>query len=373
MSKLNKILISVVVVVGLGAFLYSRGTREVETVRIGVLIPLTGRFATFGADMQTALTIAEKDLEESGRVSFELVYEDSAADPKVSINAANKLVRIDHLPIIIGGPGSSANLAVAPLMEETQTIFPVASLTPKLNEAGVYTLKFQQDIDGEVAKMMEYMQQRGHAKVAVLYDSSSDTQTTARDIFTREFIKTGAEVVFVDGFDSKTVSDFRSFITKMKNANSDALYLLAVDRNAGTVVKQARELGFNKPIYGMSALDSYEFLRASDNNAEGIVFTSYPFFCDRTPESKEYCRKFRELLPSAEPTHYGPYSYDILSLIARSIIDHGFSKERLLEDLISTQNYDGISGTISLNSKGNLVDTEYVLKTVKNGKIEPVD
>src|SRR3989344_3148529 len=195
-----------------------------QNFKIGALLPLTGKFAFYGEDMRNALELSKEEISQVYNVSLDIVYEDSAAEAKLASTAVKKLTEIDRVPIIIGGPGSTANLAVAPMMESSKTLFLPVSANPKLNAAGEYIFKLHPDYDGEITRMSRFLYEKRFRRAAVLYDSSSDTQTFAKDFFRKEFGKSGGQVVAVEGSDSQVASDFRSQLAKIKQTQPDALY-----------------------------------------------------------------------------------------------------------------------------------------------------
>src|SRR3989338_1342421 len=164
----KKIFVPIIIAVAVGILIGYRAGRvwptkeiwEADTtiipIKIGALLPLTGTFAQLGEDVKNGLEIAREEIKTRYGIAFDIVYEDSSADPKVSVLAASKLINIDKIGVVVGGPGSSANLAAVPIFEKNKTIFIAISATPKLNEAGEYIFKVHPDSDGEVSRMSAF-------------------------------------------------------------------------------------------------------------------------------------------------------------------------------------------------------------------------
>src|SRR5687768_12900217 len=120
MSKLvTWLLVAVVVVIG-GFAIFSEAGRGVHALRIGVIQPLTGDAASYGTSQLRAIQIAADELNAKGGIrgkQIELVVEDGRCDSPAAGAAAQKLVSIDKVKVIIGGGCSSETLAAAALTE----------------------------------------------------------------------------------------------------------------------------------------------------------------------------------------------------------------------------------------------------------------
>lgn len=355
----------------------NKQNEEPSVIKIGALLPLTGKFASFGEDMRNGLTLALEDIKENNGATIEIVFEDSAADPKIAVPGARKLIDFEKTAIVIAGPGSSGNLAVAPIMEESKTVFLAISSTPKLNTAGQYIFKVNSDVEPEVEKAIGYMIEHGFQKAAVLYDTSSDTTTTGRNFFEKQFPEVEGRLAVIEGVDGRSVTDFRTSLAKIKAALPDALYLMVgSEKLAGMAVKQAREIGFMKPIVSWSGAKGEEFLRGAGIEAEGTVLTDVPFSCsEEAVLVTEYCRRYTEKFNGREPQHFGAEAYDLI-IILNSLLQ-GNDKNTVLSpdglkkvvmEGFTDKRYKGVSGTFSFDKEGNIFNKDFVFRVVKDGK-----
>src|SRR3989344_2370493 len=104
--------IVVVAIIAISVWFAFDKPQNTSTVKMGALLPLSGKFANLGEDIRNGLELAKNEIKVAKGMNFEIVYEDSAADPKVALPAAQKLITVDKVPFVFGGPGSSGNLAV---------------------------------------------------------------------------------------------------------------------------------------------------------------------------------------------------------------------------------------------------------------------
>ncbi|HSL47803.1 MAG TPA: ABC transporter substrate-binding protein, partial [Candidatus Deferrimicrobiaceae bacterium] len=92
-----------------------------ETVKVGVIQPLSGSVAASGNYIRMGAEIARDWINGRGGVlgrKVELLVEDNKSDPKEAASAAEKLIVRDKVPAIMGAWGSSMTLAAMPKLEE---------------------------------------------------------------------------------------------------------------------------------------------------------------------------------------------------------------------------------------------------------------
>ncbi|HYF04804.1 MAG TPA: penicillin-binding protein activator [Patescibacteria group bacterium] len=369
-----------VIVVGAYSMLAQRDI-EGNVYKVGLSLPLSGNFASTGEDVLSGIQLAVKHIKAERGVEIHLVVEDSKADAKSAVDVAHKMLDVDKLPMVISGPGSSANLAAAPIYEQRRTFFFVVSQTPKLNNAGEYIYKFSPDVPKEAVLMAKHLHETGIKHLGIIFDSSSDTSFTINEVLLKEFM-VGSSTATSEAVDAKTSNDFRSSLTKIKAANVDALFLApGPDKVIAQVINQARELGINVPLFSWSPLETKTIIDSAKQNAEGIVYTALPFSCEYgNTQMKSYCDEFEKAYPGKNPLHFGPQAYDALVLYINAILTAGLKpedlqsqdgKDRLRYELAKIKNYEGVSGDISLDEKGNITEKAFQLRQVKDGKFIP--
>ena len=139
-----------------------------DKIEIGVFTILSGEGATYGEAVKKGLEIALDDINRQGGIlgkKIELIYEDTHLDSREAVNAMNKFVYVDKLPIVISGEGSGATLAAAPLADQTKTLLMVTiASSPDIKEAGEYVFKETTDSVRDfisVLKVWKWLQKKG--------------------------------------------------------------------------------------------------------------------------------------------------------------------------------------------------------------------
>ena len=223
-----------------------------EPFRIGVMESLTGPGETYGTVAVQAKQLAVEEINAAGGVNgrmLELIVEDSKCAAQDAITAYNKLTDVDGVKIILGTSCSGAMLGAAPLAEADGVIlFSGLATNPDIANAGDYIFRtsmndLQLGIDtGNVIRA------DGAQRLATITETT-DYAEGVRRTTAEQFVSLGGEIVAEERYASD-VTDFRSQLTKILNANPDAVHVAAQSEfSGGTVVKQIRELGYEGPLY----------------------------------------------------------------------------------------------------------------------------
>ena len=223
-----------------------------EPFRVGVMESLTGPGETYGTVAVQAKELAVEEINAAGGINgrmLELVVEDSKCSAQDAITAYNKLTDVDGVKIILGTSCSGAMLGAAPLAEaDGVVLFSGLATNPDIAHAGDYIFRtsmndLQLGIDtGNVIRA------DGAQRLATITETT-DYAEGVRRTTADQFVSLGGEIVAEERYASD-VTDFRSQLTKIVNANPDAVHIAAQSEfSGGTVVKQIRELGYEGPLY----------------------------------------------------------------------------------------------------------------------------
>jgi len=104
---------------------------------------ITGPVAKYGS--YEAVTLAVEEINNAGGIKgrkINLIAEDGKCDAKEAVNAANKLINVDGVKIILGGHCTPESLAIAPIAEQNRVImFASITSTPSLTNMGDYVFR----------------------------------------------------------------------------------------------------------------------------------------------------------------------------------------------------------------------------------------
>ena len=297
------------------------GEGDTSPFRIGVMESLTGAGETYGNVAVQAKQMATDEINAGGGINgrmLELVVEDSKCSAQDAINAYNKLTDVDGMKIILGTSCSGAMLGVAPLAEEDGVVlFSGLASNPDIANAGDYIFRTQiSDIEVGI-NTGNVLWSDGIRKLATITEET-DYAEGVRRTSVAQFEKNGGKVIAGERYTSDT-TDFRSQLTKLFEVGPDALHITPQSEfAAGTIVKQARELGYLGPIYGETITVGTTSLDIAGDAATGLkAITAAPD--PNNKKAQEVLANFRERYKHITlPWHLGS-AYDDVYIAAECL------------------------------------------------------
>ena len=336
-----------------------RDSGEDEAFRIGVMESLTGPGETYGTVANQAKQLAVDEINAAGGINgrmIELVVEDSKCNAQDAITAYNKLTDVDGVKIILGTSCSGAMLGAAPLAEkEGVVMFSGLATNPDIAEAGDYIFRTSMNDAQLGIDTGNLLWADGIRKLAT-FNETTDYAEGVRRESVAQFEKRGGEVVAEERYPSD-VTDFRSQLTKLINASPDALHIAAQAEFAGgTIVKQARELGFDGPIYSDVVVVGATALEIAGDAATGVKAVT----ADLDPANntaQEVLKNFREKYGSVTLPWYIGSAYDDVYITAECLKETGDDQDADgFRDCLYDITWSGAIGDkYSFDDKGEVV------------------
>ena len=253
---------------------------------IGVMESVTGPGETYGTVAVQAKQMAADEINAAGGVngrSLEFVVEDSQCSAKDAITAYNKLTDVDGVKIILGTSCSGAMLGVAPLAEaDGVVLFSGLASNPDIANAGDYIFRTQiSDVQVGI-NTGNVLWADGVRRLATITEAT-DYAEGVRRTSVEQFEKRGGTLATAERYGSD-VTDFRSQLTKLLNADPDALHIAPQSEfAAGTIIKQARELGYQGPVYSETVSVGTTALEVAGEAATGMKAIT----ADLDPDNKK--------------------------------------------------------------------------------------
>ncbi|MCY3957503.1 MAG: ABC transporter substrate-binding protein [Chloroflexi bacterium] len=244
-----------------------------EPFRIGVMESLTGAGETYGTVASQAKQMALDEINAAGGVNgrpLEFIVEDSKCNAQDAITAYRKLTEVDGIKIILGTSCSGAMLGVAPLAEADGVIlFSGLASNPDIANAGDYIFRTQiSDIQVGIGTG-NVLWADGIRALATITETT-DYAEGVRRTTAAQFEKRGGQIV-AEEYYATDVTDFRSQLEKLLATSPDALHIAPQSEfAAGTIIKQARELGYEGPIYAETISVGATALEIAGDAATGM-------------------------------------------------------------------------------------------------------
>ena len=358
------VIIVAILILGLGY--WSQNSTPTEVVKVGVIAPLSGPQAEVGTYIKNGLQLAEEEINNKSQLKVSLIFEDSQYKPDLAVAAAKKLIDIDKVKYIIIGDGSSQALAVAPLAEQNKVVYIAAlSQASQLTQAGDYIFRSQVNVTQEVSFYAPIIYKIvGNKKIDIL-GVNNDYGIDYATKFSSFYSDLGGKVGVTEKYNPND-KDSRTQILKVKADKPDAVLIVGVRNQTGSIIRQASDIGLNVKFFGTSPVEGKSFLEVAGSAGEGLLYP-YPFDENsQFPVQKKYQEKYLAKF-GLKSEQNAANSYDALELISHCLNRVGNNNEKVKDCMYTIKNFPGATGSLTFDQNGD-VSKPFILKTVKNGQ-----
>ena len=340
-----------------------------ETVKIGIIKPLTGPVAYDGRNWVTGAQIAAEEINKAGGAlgrQIELVVEDGMCVPAESVNAAEKLITRSKVVAIMGCYCSSSSGAVMEVVKKYQIPQMTGiSTSPKLTELGNpwffrATANSNLYADSFAKGILDLTQAKQIAFLVVNDDWGRGTI----DAFSSRFEKLGAKIVAKDVF-APNESDFYPFLTKIKALNPDVLYVVANTEPAAKIAKQFDEVGMKAKLFGEGPWAQESFIKLAGKAAEGKYSLVKYVYTIPGERNARLVSEFRKRANEAPPQEFLA-GYTCTHIMAEGIKRAGGTDAEKLRLALEKTDYDGLNGKYRFDEKHQAYGFDLYLTQTQN-------
>jgi branched-chain amino acid transport system substrate-binding protein len=354
-------------------FFAAGAVQAAGTIKIGLLVPLTGEAAADGLSAHNSVKLALERINKEGGLlgqKVELVVYDDRADAKEAVALAHKLIEQDKIVGFVAGSYSMPSRAVAPIFQEEGIPLVAAyAVHPDVTKAGNFCFRngFLGTVEGKAAAYASVHLVK--AKHIALLASDNDFGRTLAAGF-KDYIDTQTKDVSLVYNQTYPMSekDFKAYLSKIKEANPDVLFASGYYFQSGPIAKQAREMGLNVAIMGEEGADSPMLMEIAGKAAEGFMIVTNLNRDDPRPEVQAFLKEYKNRFKT-QPDMVGASAYDAFMIICDSIKRAKSTKGADIQKAIAgIKDFNGLTGLIKGFTSGGEVVKEVQVQVVKNGE-----
>jgi branched-chain amino acid transport system substrate-binding protein len=347
-------------------------------VTIAHVGPTSGAIAHLGKDNENGAILAVEELNKAGvtiggkKVTIKLMTEDDAADPKQGTAVAQKLADA-KVSGVIGHLNSGTTIPASSIYSDAgiPQVSPSAT-NPKYTRQGFKTafrlVADDAQLGGTLGKYA-VKELKGKA-IAVIDDRTAYGQGVAQE-FVKAVEAAGGTVVAKE-FTTDKATDFSAILTTIKGKKADVVFFGGMDAVAGPMLRQMKSLGINAKFMGGDGICSTELVKLG-----GDAISDNQVYCAEAGgvegQQKVGMEAFKTKFKAKFGTDvqvYAPYVYDGVNVMVAAMVKAGSSDPaKYLPVLAATKDYKGVTGNISFDAKGDILNGALTLKTVKGGKL----
>ncbi|MDP3429051.1 MAG: branched-chain amino acid ABC transporter substrate-binding protein, partial [Desulfomicrobium sp.] len=299
------------------------GSAWANTIRIGLMCPLTGSWASEGQDMKQIVELLAAETNKAGGINgaqVEIIVEDDGGDPRQAALAATRLTTKD-ISAVIGTYGSSVTEASQNIYAESGILqVATGSTAIRLSEKGLplfFRTCPRDDEQGMVAA--KTLSELGFTKIAILHDNTSYAKGLADEA--KALLEAqGKTIAFYDAL-TPGERDYNAILTKIKSADPEVVFFTGYYPEAGMLLRQKMEMGWKVPMMGGDATNNPDLVKIAGNQAaDGFMFLSPPVPADLdTPEAKKFIEDFTAAYGNAPGSVWAVLAGDAYRVIVEAI------------------------------------------------------
>ena len=339
-------------------------------IPIGVVVALTGRFADeVGIPMHNGFELARQEINHSGMLGdakITFITEDDQSES--SVEALNKLIHQDGVSAITGLAISAQAIHSFPIAQENGVVaFSSVSSASGLSAIGDFIFRAGLTIDILNPSGVRITQEKlGYTKVATMYDESDLYSTSSHEGFQAALAANGVEVVATETFQSGG-TDFTAQLTRIMEANPEAIFVSTLPPEMPLILTQGRELGIPDSVPFILPEIAIEQVAAAGDAAEGVItFIGWSSLA-ATPGNQAFIENYRAAY-GTDPNPWAAQSYATLQILAAAIATAQSTDSAAIRDaLANTMDMDTILGQFSFDAVGDAVYDPQIL-IVKDGE-----
>ena len=356
--------------------LMSLSAQAQTVVRIGHVAPVSGPQAHYGKDNENGARMAVADLNKQGvviggkKVSFELVAEDDAADPKQGTAAAQKLCDakvngvVGHLNSGTTIPASKVyNACGLPMISPSAT-------NPELTTLGyknVFRLLANDNALG--AGLAKYASGTLKLKKVAIIDDRTAYGKGVAEVFAKVAKELGMEVVSQQYTNDKAV-DFMAILTAIKSKKAEGIFFGGMDPQAGPMLRQMQQLGLTKAyLFGGDGIctDKLVELASGAKTLANVVCAVGGASLDKLPAGKEWRQRYDTMFPNQFQV-YSPYTYDATMVLVDAMKRANSVDPKVYGPKVVEAAYQGVTAKVAFEPNGELKNPAMTLYAYKDGK-----
>lgn len=351
----------IIVVIAVLGFAWSKQTPS-ETIKIGVLLCLTGACADWGENSLQGIELAIEEINGAGGVlgrQLEAVVQNSNEMTVAQAVSGYQQMVTQGIPYIIGPSWTPAGLAIAPIAAKDSVIITSPSLGVKeFNETADNIFNLWPHDEIATRRLAQFAIGKGW-KQAALFSSTQAWDQTQGNIFADEFKRLGG-IITIRVEPHENTRDLRTEAVKIKNSNPDVI-MYTNFTHLGLAAKELKRLGYSG--HTLSILMDKNRVEVAEGGLEGTIYAQYP-------ESSKTFREAFERKYKKQPDTTSDTAYDVVYFYARGMSGAGTTDiAELKKQLNALKEFSGASGNFAFDGKGG-VKKEPVLWVVKGGEFE---
>jgi branched-chain amino acid transport system substrate-binding protein len=341
-----------------------------DTVKVGMVLPLTGGQASVGKQIQAAAKLyMEKNGTTVAGKKIELMIRDDATSPDNSKRLAQELIVSEKVGIIVSGLTPSA-MAIGPLSTQSKTanVVVVSGTSRVIGPDNPLMVRTSFTLGQQAQVIAEWAAKNGSKKVVIIQSDWAPGQE-ATAVFTDTFKRAGGEIAEAIKVPFQN-PDFSPFLERARGLNPDSLFVFVPAGQAGTFAKQFSERGLDKAgikLIGTGDVTDDDDLPGTSDAILGAVTAGFYSALHESPMNKQYVADMKKTY-GFRPNFISVGGWDGMHLIYEALKKTGGKTDAdALVGAMKGMKWESPRGPISIDP-----DTRDIVQNVYIRRVERV-
>ncbi|HZJ28523.1 MAG TPA: substrate-binding protein [Solirubrobacterales bacterium] len=336
-----------------------------ETIKIGVLAPITGELAPYGEALERGMTVGANLINQDGGIDgrqVEWVLADDQTEPRAAATQARRLLTQENVDVLMGTTSSATTLAAIPFAEQAQKPFFYVV------EGEIKTC----DASGEAPRRYifgngESPEQKMEEFIPYMLDRfGEDVYFIGSDYVFPQFINeivsgivedNGGNMIG-DAFVPLGTSEFSSYIADIRRANPDILFIGVVGTDGVSLVQQINQFGLDGVTLTGIPTFANEVLPGIAPVAQGVFTVDRYWEQTENPVNREFVQAYEARYgdEAPVPTIGAQGAYGTLLLLQQAAEEAGSIDGEALADALPGTSVQSPAGEITINPDNHVVE-----------------
>ncbi|HEX3599544.1 MAG TPA: ABC transporter substrate-binding protein [Lacipirellulaceae bacterium] len=338
-------------------------------ILIGHYASMTGSEATFGRSTDNGITLAVDEINAAGGIDgkkVRVITYDDKGDAREAGTAVTRLVTSDHVVAVLGEVASSLSLVAAPVCQQNHVpMVSPSSTNPKVTKIGdmIFRVCFIDPFQGLVCAKFARENLKA-TRAAILYDQTGAYSVGLNEEFAKGFVKLSGQIVSRETYQAGD-QDFSAQLIAIRASRPDVIFVPGYYTDIGNIAIQARRLGIKVPLLGGDGWDSDKLGEIGGKSIDGSYYSNHYSHQDPNPLVQDFIRKYKERFGNT-PDGLAALGYDAARVLCEAIgRARSVSGADIAAELAKTQNFNGVTGKISIDKDRNAVKPAVMLEMLK--------
>jgi branched-chain amino acid transport system substrate-binding protein len=341
--------------------------------KIGALLGLSGDIASsYGQAQKKGVELAVSEINDSNYLGagrrLTAVIADAGPAVDTAVSAMTRLIEVDNVSAVIGPTLSSQAFKSDPVAQDHGVpVIAVSNTVPGITQMGDYIFRCslpESTVIGGTIKAAA--SQLRVVKVAYLWGKDDDYTIAGYRAFKDAVSKNGLKVLVDETF-SRGDTDFKPQLERIIAPGPDAILVSALAKEAGSIIVQARSLGYTGIIIGGNGFNSTDVIKKAGIDSEGVMAGTAWNIASINPRNLEFISAYQKAF-GIKPDQFAAQAYTGTWLLANAIRTAGSADPATIRDaLAGISNFTTPMGSFSFTADREPIHPA-VVQIVKNGR-----